>query len=159
MELVKEHRGFEFVQAFRDFEDHLLGGKDNIFWFTVMKDCRIREAFIGIFQDGAWKDFHIKGSGRNKKTKEMQSGSTILKIAGDAYLGQDEPWVQSRKPKLVQDGHPHLHYVYGFGDRALDISEQYGVTIGYSNINDLKAGFHLRDLSTGKDVTPPELSV
>ena len=27
--------------------------------------------------------------------------------------------------------HPHYHYVYGIGDKALDVSEKYGVSIGY----------------------------
>jgi hypothetical protein len=45
--------------------------------------------------------------------------------------------------------------VYGFGDKGLDISVQYGVTIAYSDIRDLDAGFHLRYLYTGNDVDLP----
>ena len=44
------------------------------------------------------------------------------------------------------------HYVYGFGDKALDVSEAYGVSIGYSDLKDPEAGFHLRYLYTGEDV-------
>ena len=65
---------------------------------------------------------------------------------------QDQAWVQKRKPSVIQDSHPHFHYVYGFGDKALDVSEQYGVTIAYSDIKDVAAGFHLRYLWTGDDV-------
>lgn len=47
------------------------------------------------------------------------------------------------------------HYVYGFGDKGLDVSVQYGVTIAYSDIEDADAGFHLRCLYTGDDVDLP----
>ena len=32
---------------------------------------------------------------------------------------------------------------------------QYGVTIGYSDIEDVSVGFHLRDMSTGQNVEMP----
>ncbi len=69
---------------------------------------------------------------------------------------QDEDWVKNRNPRLVEDAHPHFHYVYGMGDKALDVSEAYGVSIGYSDIKDLPSGFHLRYLYTGEDVDIPE---
>ena len=68
---------------------------------------------------------------------------------------QDEAWVKDRKPRLVEDSNPHYHYVYGIGDKALDISEAYGVSIAYSDIKDPAAGFHLRYLYTGEDVEKP----
>ena len=86
----------------------------------------------------------------------MPSGSTIKRIVENAYLAQEENWVKNRKPRLVEDSHPHYHYVYGFGDKALDVSEAYGVSIGYSDINDPSAGFHLRYLSVGSEVSLPE---
>ena len=50
--------------------------------------------------------------------------------------------------------------VYGIGDKALDVSEASGVSIGYSDIKDLPAGFHLRYLyyrqRPGKDEEIPE---
>ena len=73
-------------------------------------------------------------------------------ITENAYLMQDEKWVRDRKPRVIEDAHPHFHYTYGFGEKGLDVSEQYGVTIGYSDIHDVPAGFHLRDLRTGADV-------
>lgn len=68
---------------------------------------------------------------------------------------QEEKWVKGRKPRLVEDSHPHFHYVYGFGDKGVDVSRQYGVTIGFSDIKDLAAGFHLRYLYTGSEVDLP----
>lgn len=69
---------------------------------------------------------------------------------------QDEDWVRKRDPRLIEDTHPHYHYVYGIGDKALDVSAAYGVSIAYSDLKDPSAGFHLRYLYTGKDVELPE---
>ena len=69
---------------------------------------------------------------------------------------QDQSWVKDRNPKLIEDAHPHFHYVFGFGDKALDVSQAYGVSIAYSDIKDLSAGYHLRYLYTGKDVDIPD---
>ena len=55
---------------------------------------------------------------------------------------------EDRFVKLVQENN-------GFGDKGLDISEQYGVTIGYSDIKDTSTGFHLRYLYTGNEVDLP----
>ena len=85
----------------------------------------------------------------------MSAGSTIKRIVEKAYLMQDETWVTRRTPKPIEDAHPHYHYVYGFGDKGLDVSVQYGVTIAYSDIGDVEAGFHLRYLYTGSDVDLP----
>ena len=39
--------------------------------------------------------------------------------------------------------------------KALDVSVKYGVTIAFSDIKDVEAGFHLRYLYTGNDVELP----
>ena len=156
MQLVEEYRGFEFIQAYRDDEDHFLGGKGNKYWYVIIKDGKTTDSYIGTYKDGEWRDVYIKGSGRTRKIKEMAAGSTIKRIAKDAYTIQKEDWVTRRTPKPIQDSHPHYHYVYGFGDKALDVSEKYGVSIGYSDLSDTAAGFRLRDLCTGDDVKLPE---
>ena len=153
--LVKEYDGFEFYQAYKDDVDHVLGGKGDTYWYTILKKGKPAETWIGKNAGGTWEDVYIKGNGANKTTKSMPAGSTIKKIAGQAYLMQEESWVTRRTPKPVEDAHPHYHYVYGFGDKGLDVSVQYGVTIGYSDIKDTDAGFHLRYLYTGKDVEQP----
>lgn len=155
MELVRENDGFEIVHAYQDFEDHVLGGKGNTFWYTILKKDKVKESFLGVFEDGVWKDTHIKGSGARQKTEDLEPGETIQRIAEMAYWKQEEKWVKDRKGTLVEDSHPHKHYVFGFGDRALDVSEQYGVTIGFSDIKDTTASFRLRYLWTGEEVKQP----
>ena len=71
---------------------------------------------------------------------------------------QDQSWVKDRRPKLIEDAHPHFHYVYGIGDKALDVSQAYDVSIAYSDISDLSAGYHLRYLYIGEDVEIPDQS-
>ena len=131
IELVNRENGFEFYQAFRDEVDWVIGGKGDTYWFAVMKDQSVKETFIGTLRDGVWTDRRVKGKGKKKTVEE-------------------------RPAKLVEDAHPHYHYVYGFGDKALDVSEAYGVSIGYSDLKDPEAGFHLRYLYTGEDVDAPK---
>lgn len=155
LKLVEDCRGFEFYQAYRNDVDHILGGKDDTCWYVIMDEGKTKESYIGVRKGGAWEDICIKGSGKKAKTKEMPSGSTIRRIAEKAYLMQEEPWVKDRKPRLVEDAHPHYHYVYGFGDKAADVSAQYGVTIAFSDISDTSAGFRLRYIYTGSEVKKP----
>lgn len=156
IELVKEHEGFELYHAYRDDVDHVMGGKGDTYWYTVMRRGKVVESYVGTLRDGEWSDTYTKGSGAKKKQKEVSPGTTIGMIAEAAYLAQGEKWVTRVKdPKVIDDAHPHYHYVYGFGDKALDVSAQYGVTIAFSNLNDEAAGFHLRYLYTGDDVELP----
>ncbi len=155
IQLVEEFGGFEFYQAYRGDVDHILGGKGDTFWYTVMKKGKVTESYIGELAGGVWSDKYIKISGATKKEKAMPAGSTIRLIAEKAYLAQNEQWVTRRTPKPIEDSHPHYHYVYGFGDKALDVSVKYGVSIAFSDIKDLSAGFHLRYLYTGSDVELP----
>ena len=156
LDLVEKENGFEFYQAFRDEIDWVIGGKGDTYWFTVMKDLSVKETYIGVFKNGVWSDRRVKGKGKRKTVTEMPAGSTIRRIEERAYFMQDAEWVAGRKPRLIEDAHPHYHYVYGMGDRALDVSEAYGVSIAYSDIKDLSAGFHLRYLYTGKEVEIPD---
>lgn len=156
IELVEKEKGFEFYQAFRDETDWVMGGKGDTCWFTVLKDQSVKETCIGTLKDGVWTDHMIKGKGKNRSVKEMPAGSTIARIEERAYFMQEAEWVSDRKPRLIEDAHPHYHYVYGMGDKALDVSEAYSVSIAYSDLNDPAAGFHLRYLYTGNEVESPE---
>lgn len=156
IELVEKEKGFEFYQAFRDEVDWVIGGKDDTYWFTVLNDQCVKEAYIGTIKDGMWTDRRIKGKGKRKSIQEMPPGSTIKRIEERAYFMQDQAWVRDRKPRFIEDAHPHFHYVYGIGDKALDVSQAYGVSIAYSDISDTSAGYHLRYLYTGKDVEMPD---
>ena len=126
LELVEKENGFEFYQAFRDEVDWVIGGKDDTVWFSVLQDQSVRETYIGTLKDGVWTDRRIKGKGKKKTVKEMPAGSTIKRVEKRAFFMQDEDWVKNRKPRLIEDAHPHFHYVYGIGDKALDVSEEYG---------------------------------
>ena len=154
--LVEENDGFEFCQAYRDDEDHFIGGKNNTYWYVICKKSKIKESYIATHNNGKWKDTCTKVRGGKKSMKDLPEGSIIKMIAEKAYLLQDQNWVINRKGRLIEDSHPHYHYTYGFGEKALDISEKYGVTIAYSDINDVSSGFHLRDLIVGPDVELPE---
>jgi hypothetical protein len=156
IELVEKEKGFEFYQAFRDETDWVMGGKGDTCWFTVLKDQSVKETCIGTLKDGVWTDRMIKGKGKNRSVKEMPAGSTIARIEERAYFMQEAEWVSDRKPRLIEDAHPHYHYVYGMGDKALDVSEAYSISIAYSDLNDPAAGFHLRYLYTGNEVESPE---
>ncbi|MCR4656673.1 MAG: hypothetical protein K5770_10650 [Lachnospiraceae bacterium] len=154
-ELVNKENGFEFCQAFRDEVDWIMGGRDDTYWFAVLKDQSVKETYIGTYKDGAWADRRIRGKGKKKNEEEMPAGITIRRIEERAYFMQDSEWVKNRKPRLIEDAHPHYHYVYGIGDKALDISKAYGVSIAYSDIKDPSAGFHLRHLYTGEEAEAP----
>lgn len=156
LELVEKEHGFELYQAFRDEIDWIIGGKDGTYWFIIMKDQSVKETYVGTLKDGVWTDRRIKGKGKRKSTKEMPAESTIKRIEKRAYFMQDAEWVKDRDPRFVEDAHPHYHYVYGIGDKALDVSKAYGVSIGYSDLADLSAGFRLRYLYTGDEVGIPK---
>ena len=155
IQLVGENGGFEFYQGYRNDVDHVLGGKDGTFWYVIMKKSKVTESWIGKNSGGSWEDKYIEGSGASRKEKAMPAGTTIRMIAEKAYLMQNETWVTRRTPKPIEDTHPHYHYVYGFGDKGLDVSVQYGVTIAYNDLKDENAAFHLRTLYTGSDVELP----
>ena len=154
--LVKQENGFEICLAFRDELDWVIGGKNDTYWFAVMKDQTVKETCIGIVKDGIWTDRKIKGKGKKKTEQEMPAGSTIRRIEEQAFFMQEEEWVKNRTPRLIEEAHPHYHYVYGIGDKALDVSEPYGVSIAYSDIKDPSAGFHLRYLCAGSDTELPD---
>ena len=156
LELVEKEKGFEFYQAFRDEVDWIIGGRGDTCWFAVMQDQSVKEIWIGTLKDGFWTDRKIKGKGKKKTVTDLPAGSTIKRVEERAYFMQEEEWVKDRKPRVIEDSHPHYHYTYGIGDKALDVSEAYGVSIAYSDLKDPAAGFHLRYLYTGHDVESPE---
>ena len=81
IKLVEENGGFEYYQAYRGDVDLILGGKDNTYWYVVMKKGKVTESYIGKNAGGVWEDVYVNGSGAGQKTKAMPSGSTIRKIA------------------------------------------------------------------------------
>ena len=152
MKLVEKEKGFEFYQAFSDEVDWIIGGKDDTYWFVIMKDQSVKETYKASFKDGKWSDQLIKGKGKKQTIVDMPPGSTIKRIEERAYFMQEEDWVKTRTPKLIEDSHPHYHFTYGIGDKALDVSKEYGVSIAYADLKDPSLNYRLRYLYTDKDV-------
>ena len=48
------------------------------------------------------------------------------------------------------------HYVFGFGDKAVETVKDYGITVDFNDISDNDSAYHLRDIFLGKDVEKPE---
>lgn len=155
MELVEENDGFELVLGYRDWEDRYMGGKGDIYWYIVRKDEKLKEFYSATYKDGKWQDVRITGKGSKRKEVSVTSGATIRRIAENAFYGQNEAWVKGKKAKVIDTGHPHKHFSKGFGEKGLDVSEAYGVTITYSDINNLSVGFHMRNVFTGSGVEIP----
>lgn len=152
MKLVEDNKGFEIVHAYRDDIDHWIGGKKDQYWYFITRNNRIKEGYAAIYKDGKWKDQLIKGEGKNRKVKDIEAGTTIKMIIAAAYLAQEENWVKDKKGTLIETDNPYYHYVKGFGDKALDVSKEYGVSIGYNDLENVEKSFHLRDLTTGDKV-------
>ena len=155
MSRIKELQ-IQVHKVLEKIEDNDKRAKAVAFIVAILQDQSVKETYIGTLKDGIWTDRRIKGKGKKKTVKEMPAGSTIKRVEERAFFMQEAEWVKGRKPRLVEDAHPHFHYVYGFGDKALDVSEAYGVSIAYSDLKDNSAGFHLRFLYTGKEVEIPE---
>lgn len=156
-ELIDKFDGFEFEIGFRDNEDHFIGGTGNTVWYLIQKnrltDCRIAE-FDGI----NWKDVHII---KNKSVTKYDEkpGSTIKMILERAYFKQSEITESGRKAVLTEIcGYKCSHYSFSFGARAYDVLNEYGITIQYSNIDDVASGYRLRNIFTGINVKKPEFN-
>ena len=88
--------------------------------------------------------------------KNLENSSDPLGPPDICYLVkeiQSKGFFGLKTKKITKTG--SYHYVYGFGDKALDVSKQYGVSIAFSDIKDLSAGFHLRYLNKGSEVELP----
>lgn len=156
LELIEKHGGFEYTIGFRDNEDHWIGGTGNTVWYLISKG-RSQECWIGERSGETWTDRHLV----KKKTlteKPAEPGTTMEMILARAYFKHAEIAASGRKPVPTEFyGHPCSHYVFSFGARAYDISDEFGITMSYSNIDEVTAGYRLRDVGTGAGVTVPQL--
>ena len=154
MNLVNENNGFEMIIGFRNDVDHSIGGKNNKYWYYI-DNGKSAEYYIGTYSDGKWSDkFYKAKSKKIISTELVEDGSTINKIIERAYYYKDK--IGTKKPQRVEkEEDTYLHYVYGFGDKAWEVSEKYGVTTFFSNINNEEEGYHLRDILIGSDVEKP----
>lgn len=150
-DLVQKYKGFEMVLGFSGDEDHYIGGTGSKCWYYIKKG-RSFEAYVGSLNGGE-QDCHIKKKGSKESRENISPGTAMRMILDRAFLGQAEIAEKNKKGQSVtKDGIPCLHYMFGFGDRAYAISEEYGVTTAFSDIHDVAAGYHLRSIETGKKV-------
>ena len=95
---------------------------------------------------------------KNKKIIEsntVEPETTINKIVERAYYYQDR--IGNKKPtEIDKEYDTFLHYVFGFGEKAWEVSKKYGVTVSFSNINKVEEGYHLRDYYIGSEVDKPK---
>ena len=153
MNLVNEQNGFEFVIGFKNGE-HYIGGTGNKYWYLV-DTGRKKEYYIGTYEDGVWSDkFYVDKKG-DLESSTVESGTTINKIVERAYFYQER--TAGRKPQETEmGGFKCNHYCFGFGDKAVQVVQDYGVTVGFNDIKDNDGAYRLRDISTGKQVDPPK---
>ncbi|MBR3512693.1 MAG: hypothetical protein IKN74_07070, partial [Clostridia bacterium] len=131
MKLVNDNNGFEFVIGYRDDLDYYIGGVGNKYWFQWIKG-KDSEYYIGTYENGVWTDKHYIA--KNKKIIEsntVEPETTINKIVERAYYYQDR--IGNKKPtEIDKEYDTFLHYVFGFGEKAWEVSKKYGVTVSFS---------------------------
>lgn len=155
MNLVNENNGFEFVIGFKDFVDHRIGGTGNKYWYLIDYNGKKQEYYLGTYDNGTWTDKFYTKKGSNLESKSVESGTTINKIIERAYFYQDR--TQGKKGTEVEKhGYMCNHYMFGFGEKAVETVPEYGITVDFNDINDNDNAYHLRDILTGKDVDTPE---
>lgn len=154
MKLVNENDGFEFIIGYKDDLDYYIGGKGNKYWFQWIKG-KNSEYYIGTYENGVWTDKYYVAKNRTiVDSSTVEPETTINKIVERAYYYQDK--IGTKKPTEIDKEYDiFLHYVYGFGEKAWEVSKKYGVTVSFSDINNVDEGYHLRDFNIGADVDKP----
>lgn len=154
MNLVLENNGFEFVIGFKDFVNHRIGGLKNKYWYYIDYNGKKAEYYVGTYENGSWKDKFYQLKGNKLESKEVDSGTTIHMIVERAYYYQDKT-VGKKAQEVEKNGILCNHYMFGFGDKAVEVSKDYGITVFFNDINDNDSAYHLRDILLGKDVEEP----
>ena len=154
MKLVNENDGFEFIIGYKDDLDYYIGGKGNKYWFQWIKG-KNSEYYIGTYENGVWTDKYYVAKNRTiVDSSTVEPETTINKIVERAYYYQDK--IGTKKPTEIDKEYDiFLHYVYGFGEKAWEVSKKYWVTVSFSDINNVDEGYHLRDFNIGADVDKP----
>ena len=153
MELVKDQGGFEFVIGFPEDVDHYIGGQGNKYWYLIDYGKK-QEYYVGTYANDTWSDKYYIKKGSTFTEKAVASGTTIAKIVERAYYNQEK--TINRKPSEIEKNScACYHYSFGFGESACDISKDYGVTIGFNDINKTETAYHLRDITIGSEVEKP----
>lgn len=154
--LVKDNQGFEVTLGFREDVDHFIGGLGNKVWYFIQKK-NTEDFYVCTENDGVYSDVHFTRKKKILTSEAAPTGKTMELILAELAIGQKEIESSGRKPVTVEVcEHPCSHYSFAFGERAYKVSDEYGVTIEYSNLSDEVAGFRLRNLKTGKNVKVPK---
>ena len=152
--LVESNNGFEFVIAFKNFVDHRIGGQDNKYWYYIDYNGKKAEYYVGTYENGMWSDKFYTLKGNKLESKTAAKGTTIKMIVERAYFYQDR--TINRKPQEVEKhGFICNHFSFGFGDKAVEIVKDYGVTVDFNDIKDNDSAYHLREISRGSEVEKP----
>lgn len=155
LELIREKHGFEVTLGFRDDVDHFIGGTGNKVWYFVKKGPK-EDYYVCTAGDGGQEDIHYTRKKKILTSEPAPEGKTMELILSELAKGQKEIEESGRKPvKVTVYEHPCSHYSFSFGERAYKISDEFGITVEYSNISDEPAGFRLRNIETGKAVEAP----
>lgn len=157
LDLVEKYNGFEYILGFIENEDHFIGGTGNKVWYYKEKG-RTEECWLGELDGDTWTDKHMLLKGKAFSEESAEPGTAMNMILERAYFKQKEIAADGRKPsKTTISENECSHYVFAFGERAYDISDEYGVTVSYSKIDDISVGFRLRNIFTGSSVKPPKM--
>lgn len=156
LELIKQNDGFEVTLGFCNNIDHFIGGKQDTVWYFIQNGNK-EEFWLGRLTDGVWTDKHYTKKRKEFVSEDCENGTTISKLTDRLYLGQDYIVKDGRKPTSTENhGIKVDHYSFKFGELAYEISQEYGITVSYSDINDLSVGYYARRIITGEDVKAPQ---
>ena len=156
LKLIEENHGIQVTLGFRDDVDHFIGGIAGKFWYFVKKKSA-EDYYVCTRSGGSTTDVHFTRKKKVLTSEPAPSGKTMELILSELSVGQEEIERSGRKPTAVKVyEHPCSHYSFAFGERAYKISDEFGITVEYSNLKDESAGFRLRNISTGDEVIPPK---
>ena len=156
LQVISDNQGFEVTLGFANDVDHIIGGSGHKIWYVVKKGSSL-DYCIGTQSGGSWNDVHYVRKKGALSSEPADPGATLSLILPELSAGQQEVEASGYKPfKKEVCGHPCGHYSFSFGERAYVISDEYGITVERSDINDQKSGFRLRYIETGKKVKVPK---
>lgn len=155
-DLIREQKGFEVTLGFRSNIDHFIGGTGNRVWYFIKNGSK-EDYYVCTFNGSDGTDVHYTRKKKILSSEPAPAGKTMELILSELAVGQQEIEESGRKSVSVDlSGHPCSHYSFSFGERAYKISDEYGITVEYSNLKDEAAGFRLRNIQTGSDVKAPK---
>ena len=156
--LVRENGGFEVTLGYRGDVDCIIGGTGNKIWYCIKKGSSL-DWYLGTRTGDERTDTRFTLKRKVLSSVPAPAGKTEALILGVLSTGQKEIEESGHKPvKTALYDHPCSHYSFRWGERAYKVSDEYGITVEYSDIKNEAAGFRLRNIETGAKVRPPRES-